>query len=38
MNDTVRQDPETQIQDLTFTDAAATKVGELIRERRESRT
>ncbi len=31
MNDTLRPDPEAQIQDLTFTDAAATKVGELIR-------
>jgi iron-sulfur cluster insertion protein len=31
MNDTAQMDPEVQIQDLTFTDAAATKVGELIR-------
>jgi len=31
MNDTAPQDPEKQDQDLVFTDAAATKVGELIR-------
>jgi iron-sulfur cluster insertion protein len=31
MNDIARQDAEKQIQDLIFTDAAASKVGELIR-------